>query len=137
MCDPVSMVVGAVGGLVASKVLAPKSQAAAVTPTTDPAAERAAAEAEAQQTANRKLAEDNRRRREQGSLIAKGAPQPTLGDATTGADALSPLGTSNRSTSASAASLISRGVGAAPSAAVGPTPTLSRPLNSKAMRLEP
>lgn len=94
MCDPISVAVGAIGGLVASKALAPKTPTSSVVPQADPAAERAAAEAEAQQSANRRLAEDQRRRRQQGSLIAQGAPQPTLGD-TTNLDpnaAQSPLG---------------------------------------------
>ncbi|OWQ92023.1 hypothetical protein CDN99_06605 [Roseateles aquatilis] len=82
MCDPVSVGIGLVGGMVASKALAPKTSTASVVPTTDPAVERSAAEAEAAQSANRKLAEDQRRRRGQGSLLAKGAPTPTLGDTT-------------------------------------------------------
>lgn len=122
MCDPVSMIVGAVGGMVASKAMAPKQKAQAATSeaAADPVAERAAAEAQAQQTANRRLAEDQRRRREQQSLLAKGAPQPSFGDATAGADPINPMGTSNRSTTARAGSLMSRGAPAAPSA-VSPT----------------
>ncbi len=93
MCDPVSVGIGIVGGAIASKVLAPKTSTASTVPTTDPAAERAAAEAEAQQSANRKLAEDQRRRRGQSSLLAQGAPSPTLGDTTSDPNsAQSPLG---------------------------------------------
>lgn len=125
MCDPVSMVVGAVGGMVASKALAPKQKAQAATSeaAADPAAERAAAEAQAQQTANRRLAEDQRRRREQQSLLAKGAPQPSFGDATAGADPINPMGTSNRSTTARSGSLMSRVANqvASSSSAVAPT----------------
>lgn len=116
MCDPVSLGIGLVGGMVASKVLAPKSSAPAAAPAADPAAERAAAEAEAQQRANHQLAEDNKRRRGQQSLIAKGAPQPKLYDETTG-DGVSPIGgASSRPTTAgnTRASLIS--LGAAPAA---------------------
>lgn len=121
MCDPVSLVLGAAGTMVTKKILSPKKQAqGAAEAESGPAAERAAAEAEAQQTANRRLAEDQRRRREQQSLLAKGAPQPSFGDATAGADPINPMGTSNRSTTARAGSLMSRGAPAAPSA-VSPT----------------
>lgn len=91
MCDPVSVGLGLVGGALVNKALTPKQ--ASVTPTTDPAADRAAAEAEAASLANRKLAEDNRRRRGQQSLLQKGAPAPGLGDTTSGADpSLNPVG---------------------------------------------
>ena len=76
MCDPVSMVVGAVGGMAVSKAMTPKAPKISQP---DPAAERAQAEAEAQQRANAQLAADQRRRREQMGLLARGAPaQPTV-----------------------------------------------------------
>lgn len=81
MCDPVSMAVGAVVGAAGSGMFGGKQRSAALP---DPAAERAAAEAEATTAANRKLAATQARRREQGSLIARGAPQPTFGDVETG-----------------------------------------------------
>jgi hypothetical protein len=80
----------------------------------DPAEERASTEAQAQQRANLQLSTDKRRRREQQSLIARGAPQPTLGDTTSG-DSLSPIGGSSARATPAAntrASLIS--LGAAP-----------------------
>lgn len=123
MCNPVSLIVGALGGMAVSKAMAPKQQAAApAQAASDPAAERAAAEAQAQQTANRKLAEDQRRRREQQSLLAKGAPQPSLGDATAGADAMNPMGATTRSSVARAGSLIARGAATgATTAGIGPS----------------
>lgn len=83
MCDPVSMIVGAVGGAVASKALAPKAPRAAA-PAADPEVERMKAEADAAAAANRKLAVDKLRRREQQSLVSRGAP--TLGDDQTRGD---------------------------------------------------
>lgn len=88
----------------------------------DPAIERASAEAEAAQRANMQLANNNRRRREQQSLMSKGAPtapQFAFGDATTdpGSDTLSTMGATTRSTTATRASLMSRG--AAPVATGG------------------
>lgn len=76
MCDPVSLVVGAVGATVVGKAMAPKAPRAAAAP--DPEAERMKAEADAAGAANRKLAADKMRRREQQSLVARGAP--SLGD---------------------------------------------------------
>ena len=93
MCDPISVGIGLVGGMVASKALAPKSAPAAAAPTTSPAEDQAKAEGEAAQRANAQLAADNRRRREQQSLMLKGAPAPAtnFGDSAT-ADGISPLG---------------------------------------------
>ncbi len=85
MCDPVSMLIGAAGATVAGKVLAPKPSAGYSS--ADAAAERAKAETEAAASANRKLAMDQRRRREQQSLVSRGAP--SLGDDNTTGD--SPL----------------------------------------------
>lgn len=76
MCDPVSMLIGAAGATVATSVLSPKPKAGYSS--ADAAAERAKAEAEAAASANRKLAMDQRRRREQQSLVSRGAP--SLGD---------------------------------------------------------
>ncbi|MEK9810803.1 MAG: hypothetical protein VW362_10170 [Candidatus Nanopelagicales bacterium] len=121
MCDPISLTLGAVAGAtVYQTTQARKSakEAAAIQQAaqTDPAAERAKAEAEAAQRANAALADSNRRRREQGSLLSKGAsaaPQFTLGDTTTQFAGQSPLsvdgGTTNRSTVAARTSLMSRG----------------------------
>lgn len=111
MCDPVSMLVGAVGGAALSK-RGGSAPAAAAQP--DPAKEQADAEARAAQAANAKLAQDQQRRRQQQSLIARGAPPavqgPTLGDV--GDASASPLsgGSMNRSTSARRTqSLLARG----------------------------
>lgn len=76
MCDPVSLIAGAAIGGVAAKALTPKAPRAAAA--ADPEAERMKAEADAAAAANRKLAADKLRRREQQSLIARGAP--SLGD---------------------------------------------------------
>src|SRR5574343_277368 len=101
MCDPISLAVTAVAaGSVYQTTQARKSAkeaaAAQAAGQGDPAAERAKAEAEAAQRANAQLAESNRRRREQGSLLSKGAPAPTfsMGDSTTdpGANTLSTTG---------------------------------------------
>lgn len=66
MCKPIF---GLVGGL-----LGMNSRSAPAPAQPDPAAERAAAEAEATQSANTRLAATQRRRREQSSLLSKGAP---------------------------------------------------------------
>lgn len=118
MCDPVSLVVGAVGGLLGAKALSPRQQGQTAASLSDPAAENAQAEAEAAQRANARLATDQRRRREQGSLLARGAPQATFGDGTSGSvvDG-SPLsaGTAGvtRSTAGRSSSLIARGAAVA------------------------
>lgn len=125
MCDPVSLLVGAVAGGVASKVLGPKGSnaspnSAANAP--DPAAERAKAEAEAAQRANAQLAASNARRREQQSLMSKGAPAAPsfgFGDSETAQPGGSPLSGGVRSMPVRVAStLMSRGAmttaGAAP-----------------------
>lgn len=79
MCDPVSVGIAAgaaAGGAVLKKAMTPKMPKVSQP---DPAAERAQAEAEAQQRANAQLAADQRRRREQMGLLARGAPaQPTV-----------------------------------------------------------
>lgn len=116
MCDPVTIGVaagGLLGGAVLGSAMAPKAPKAPKQP--DPAVERAQAEAEAAQRANAQLAMDQRRRREGGSLIARGAPAPTFGDRQTSADdtSLSPISgtrlTSRTSVARQASSLISRG----------------------------
>lgn len=88
MCDPVSIAVGAVGGMVASKALKPKTPSYG-----NPEAERMQAEAEASASANAKLRQTQLRRREQQSLIARGA-SPTLGDESATGD--SPLSSAQR-----------------------------------------
>lgn len=129
MCDPVSLTVGLVGGAMvseqrSSRKAASAAAAAQAAAQPDPAEERAKAEAEAAQRVNAQLADANRRRREQGSLLAKGAPAaPTfsLGDAE--GEAQSPIGPTgsglaartgralltSRSTVAKQSSLMSRG----------------------------
>jgi hypothetical protein len=113
VCDPVSMLVGAVGATVVGRAIAPKQQSAAAPAQPDPAEERAKAEAEAAQRANAQLAMDQRRRREQGSLLAKGGmvqPSFPMGDEGSGSSPLSTSGRlASRTTTARAASLISRG----------------------------
>lgn len=86
----------------------------AAPPPPDPAVERATAEALAAQRANAQLAESNRRRREQGSLLAKGAPatpQFNFGDSSTSgpSNVLDSTGMTTRSSTARTASLMSRG----------------------------
>lgn len=129
MCNPLALAVGAFAGATAysarqgakAATEAARIQAASQP---DPAEERAKAEAEAAQRVNAQLADANRRRREQGSLLAKGAPAaPTfsLGDAE--GEAQSPIGPTgsgfasrvgralltSRSSVAQQASLINRG----------------------------
>ena len=126
MCDPVTATLAVVGGGLMAREQRKASQAASSAAAAqaaaqpDPAAERAKAEAEAAQRVNAQLADANRRRREQGSLLAKGAPAaPTfaLGDAE-GSEGMSPIGApgsltlrkpTSRSTVAQQASLMSRG----------------------------
>jgi hypothetical protein len=80
MCDPVSVGVGLLGGMVASRAMAPKQPAAAAQ--TDPAAERTAAEQEATRRANAQIADAQRRRRSQRGLLALGVDdQSSLGQA--------------------------------------------------------
>jgi hypothetical protein len=113
MCDPVSVGIGMLGGMAVSRASARREPAAAPSPS--PADEQAAAEARAAQSANAKLAQDQRRRREQQSLLARGAPPvtgPTLGDSPADIDTASPLsgGGVNRATAAKRnASLLARG----------------------------
>ena len=133
MCDPVSIGIGsalgatstagaaAVGAgvlagtaVVGSKLLTPNMPSAPRQPNAEQ--ERAKAEATAAQTANAKLASDQRRRREQASLLSKGAdsPSPTFGDpasTTDGGTGTGPLsGRTSRSTVAKqSSSLMARG----------------------------
>lgn len=134
MCDPISLAIGAVAGttLYQTSVARKSAKEAAATQSAaqgDPAAERAKAEAEAAQRANAQLAENNRRRREQGSLMSKGAPaapQFSLGDSTTdpGSNTLSATGATTRNTVAQRSSLMARGATIATGGApVGPTMT--------------
>lgn len=83
MCDPVSMLVGAVAGSVGGKLLGGGGGGGSSTGNAE--AERMKAEADAATSANQRLAMDQKRRREQQSLIARGAPggvgeQPGTGD---------------------------------------------------------
>lgn len=114
MCDPVSLAVGAVAGAAGSALMAPKGASGPKQPNAEQ--ERAKAEATAAQTANAKLASDQRRRREQASLLSKGAgsPSPTFGDpasTTDGGTGTGPLsGRTSRSTVAKqSSSLMARG----------------------------
>lgn len=122
MCDPVSITVGLIGGAMVSeqrnaRKASSSAAAAQAEAQVDPAAERAKAEAEAAQRANAQLADTQRRRREQQSLLAKGGTQasPTfsLGDselATSASPITSPrLRGTNRSTVARQSSLMARG----------------------------
>ncbi len=123
MCDPITIaaaVVGAASVYQTSQARKSAKEAAAAQREAqgDPAAERAKAEAEAAQRANAQLADSNRRRREQQSLMSKGAPTPqfTMGDSATqpGSSALSTPGPVTRNTVARQATLMSRGSGAMP-----------------------
>lgn len=121
MCDPISLALGAVAGttIYQTQQARKSANAAAAAQTAaqdDPAAERAKAEAEAAQRANAQLADANRRRRDQQSLLAKGAPTFTLGDSGTdpGASPLTSTGTSRSTVARVATSVLSRGA---------PTPT--------------
>ena len=121
MCFPAKTLLGTntrdfLVGPLHSAILFPEKSTAPEPP--DPATERATAEAEAAQRANTQLAQANRRRREQNSLMSKGAPTtppaPTfsLGDSTTldpGTNTLSAAGATTRNTTARTASLMSRG----------------------------
>lgn len=109
MCDPVSIGYAIAGTAVAASAAdsSRKARHGAMDAANQAAADRAEAEAKAAQTANFKLAQDNRRRREQKSLLATGAPQPTFGDEAATTDGGGFL-TSIR-TVASRSSLLSRG----------------------------
>lgn len=109
MCDPVSIGLGLLGG-VATKALTQPSSAPSVSQP-DPAAERAKAEAEAQQSANAKLAGERQRMRGR-SLLSQGATS-TLSTDTAGSTPQTTAQPVTRSTTAQSASLISRG-GSAP-----------------------
>lgn len=118
MCLPAKTLLGSTTrdflvGPLHSAILFPKKSDAPAAP--DPATERASAEAEAAQRANMQLVASNARRREQQSLMSKGAtataPGFTMGDAVTdpGANTLSTVGATTRNTTAKLASLMSRG----------------------------
>lgn len=124
MCDPVSLTVGLMGGAVVSeqrnsRKAANAAAAAQAAAQPDPAEERARAEAEAAQRVNAQLAASGRRRREQGSLLASGAPAaPSFGLGDADGSAQSPLGSPgpsrgrtlvSRSSVAQQSSLMSRG----------------------------
>lgn len=134
MCDPVSLTVGQVGGAMVSeqrnsRKAANAAAAAQAAAQPDPAEERARAEAEAAQRVNSQLAADGRRRREQGSLMARGAPPaPSFGLGDAEGDAQSPIGSPgsgsgrsmvSRSSVARQSSLISRGAPGYPGAGRG------------------
>lgn len=87
MCDPISVGIGVLGGAFAVREQRKAADAARdaariqAEAQGDAAAERAAAEGEATNRANAKLADDQRRRREQASLISRGStPTFSLGD---------------------------------------------------------
>ena len=118
MCDPISLALGAVAGTTLYQTNQARKSAK----------EAAAAEAEAAQRANAQLADTNRRRREQQSLLAKGAPTTATPDFSLGDSALTPgqsplspgASTTSRSTVGRAASsLLSRGAPAGPSFTYG------------------
>lgn len=129
MCDPISLTLGAVAGAsiyqtTQARKSAKEAAAAQAAAQGDPAAERAKAEAEAAQRANAQLAENNRRRREQGSLLSKGqstAPTFSMGDATTdpGTNTLS----ASRTTTAVRGSLMSRAAPVLPGGSAAPAVT--------------
>ncbi len=109
MCDPVTATIAVVGGGLVAREQRKASQAASSAAAAqaaaqpDPAAERAKAEAEAAQRVNAQLADANRRRREQGSLLAKGAPAaPTFSLGDTEGEAQSPIGPAGSSFAARA-----------------------------------
>ena len=124
MCNPIALALGAVAGTTIyqtqqARKSAKEAAAAQAAAQGDPAAERAKAEADAAQAANAQLADANRRRREQQSLLSKGAaPTFTLGDSTAdpGAGSLtSPTTANNRSTMAKVTqTLLSRGTPTGP-----------------------
>lgn len=133
MCDPVTAAVSVVGGLAAKKLMTPSAMPAAASAAAqaDPAQEQAAVEARAAQAANAKLANDQKRRREQASLLSRGAQAattttgPTLGDVAGASGVSSPLsgqaGTTNRTTAARATqSLLARGAAASGVQATSP-----------------
>lgn len=128
MCDPYSIgaAVVAVAGAASSSDTSRKAGHAAEDTRREAAAqeaERVAGEAQAIQSANAKLAQDQRRRREQGSLLARGAggtPQPTLGDAASTTE--DPGAFSTTRTTAQRASLLSRGQGFRVTGGIGGSP---------------
>lgn len=141
MCDPMTAVMALTAVATAysarqAKQANRESIAAQQQAQGDPAAERARAEAEAAQRANAQLAETNRRRREQGSLLAKGAPSApkfTLGDSQL-QPGQSPLGGIGgrvvRAVAGSRSTLISRG---APAAGAGAGAGGGRDVSSMAL----
>jgi len=116
MCDPVSMIVGAVGSTVVGQVLGVGKDKGGQSPG-NAEAERMKAEADAATSANRKLAMDQKRRREQQSLIAQGAPNGLGDQAGTGDSPISPMqrvmqqGAMFRGAPDVSRSLIARGAG--------------------------
>lgn len=128
MCDPISLTLTAVAATSVyqtsqARKSAKEAAAAQAAAQGDPAAERAKAEAEAAQRANAQLADNNRRRREQGSLMSKGAPAPqfSMGDSTTDpGSTLSTGGTMNRGMLGRVTqSIMSRGAPTAPAMTYG------------------
>lgn len=83
MCDPVTIIGGAVAGLAANKLMKPKTPSYG-----NPEAERMQAEADASASANAKLVASQKRRRQQQNLLAQGA-QPSVGDVATNDSPLS------------------------------------------------
>jgi len=116
MCDPVSMLVGAVAGSVGGKLLGGGGGGGSSTGNAE--AERMKAEADAATSANQRLAMDQKRRREQQSLIARGAPggvgeQPGTGDSplSTAQTVMRQAGSRFRDAPDISQSLIARGAG--------------------------
>lgn len=128
MCDPVSIgyAVVAVGTVVAADDSSRKAKHAAEDQARAAQGERAAQQAQAIQSANAKLAADNRRRREQKSLLARGSPQPTMGDESGDGNLIAPgRGLMSRSlNSVITQSMLSRGAPAVDGRSTRPrTPT--------------
>lgn len=114
MCGPWGYAIAALASVAVSADSSRKARHAAEDQARAAESERKAADVNAVNSANAKLAADNRRRREQKSLLAQGAPQPTMGDtATEDAPLISPSRTlMSRSTSAArTTSLLARGAG--------------------------
>lgn len=87
MCDPVSLAAG-VGGMLASKMLAPSAPSMPSQP--DPAAQRAQAETDAANAANSTLADSKRVKR--ANVLATGGSTDALG---AGQSAVKPAGTTS------------------------------------------
>ena len=126
MCDPISL------ALTSGVKKAFSSGGGGAPAAADPEVERMKAEAEAATSANRKLAFTQARRREQQSLIARGAPEPTLGDpaaTSTASDVMGTVGNFFKRARNMEPTLVSRGSSSysSSSAAYGGGSTKARP----------